>query len=173
MMQYCGMQTDMMLEKKLGIVHLDLQTIGSGLGQWKWLEHMRPQSPPSQWYISSNKDWPTVKKLHLQIVPLLMRWQLREGELSFPGMSLLISYQKQNGLPWIHINRRNMKWIQQLIFKYVCVQTYKYIFNNNNKRKTTSLRQSKWGHLASFVWGQEPPCKSRHGDFLLVLNYQP
>ena len=43
-----SVQADMVLEKELRVIYLDTQATGSELRHWVWLEHIRPQSPPSQ-----------------------------------------------------------------------------------------------------------------------------
>jgi hypothetical protein len=40
------MQTDMVLEKELRVLHLDLKVAGDYVPHWVKLEHRRSQSPP-------------------------------------------------------------------------------------------------------------------------------
>ena len=41
MVEHGNTQADMVLEKKLRVLHLEMQATGSDLGHWVWLEHIQ------------------------------------------------------------------------------------------------------------------------------------
>lgn len=53
---YDGVQGDMVLEKKLSILHLDPQVAEKPGSLWVAWPYLRLKNLPSQWHISSNKN---------------------------------------------------------------------------------------------------------------------
>jgi hypothetical protein len=79
--KHSSMQADMVLEKELRVLHLDLQAPGRER-ELAWVSETSITT--QQWHTSSNKATPIQTRLHLVIVPLPMDQVFKQMSLWGP-----------------------------------------------------------------------------------------